>query len=291
MFDFRYHVVSLAAVFLALVIGILVGAGISQRGGLRDVERDRLNNKIARLEDNLDAASAHNAVQDAAGDLAGGGWKALVARRLEGKRVAVVFVGPVDGDARTSVEDTVREAGGRVTRLRAVGVPIATQDVEEALRSRRALRGYVGPDQLGSLGHDLGTELVDGGETPLWDALSDILVEESGPDSGGPVDAVVISRTALPQQGETGRFVKGLYAGLMGAADETVGVETSTADISAVKAFRRAGISSVDDVDLPVGRVALAVLLAGGRPGQYGVKETRDRALPPIDPVAPTAGQ
>ena len=32
MFDLRYHVASLAAVFLALIIGILVGVGISDRG-------------------------------------------------------------------------------------------------------------------------------------------------------------------------------------------------------------------------------------------------------------------
>ena len=32
MFDLRYHVASLAAVFLALVIGILLGVGISGRG-------------------------------------------------------------------------------------------------------------------------------------------------------------------------------------------------------------------------------------------------------------------
>ena len=32
MFDLRYHVASLAAVFVALIIGILVGVGISDRG-------------------------------------------------------------------------------------------------------------------------------------------------------------------------------------------------------------------------------------------------------------------
>ena len=49
MFDLRYHVASLAAVFLALVIGILVGVGISGRGFIDDAERDRLNGEIAEL--------------------------------------------------------------------------------------------------------------------------------------------------------------------------------------------------------------------------------------------------
>ena len=36
MFDLRYHVASLAAVFIALVIGILVGVGIADRGVRED---------------------------------------------------------------------------------------------------------------------------------------------------------------------------------------------------------------------------------------------------------------
>ena len=49
MFDLRYHVASLAAVFLALVIGILVGVAISGRSLIRDSERAVLQNDIAEL--------------------------------------------------------------------------------------------------------------------------------------------------------------------------------------------------------------------------------------------------
>jgi hypothetical protein len=268
---------------------MLVGAGISERGGLGDLERTRLNDRIARLQADLDAASARKEEQVAADQLAERGWKALVAYRLTGKRVAVLFVGSVDEGVRTSVDDTVTQAGGTIARLSAVTVPIATQDVEGALRARPALQGYVGVDRLQDLGRDLGRELVDGGETPLWDALSGSLVEETSGTSADPVDGIVVCRTAIPQAGETGRFVNGLYAGLVGAARPAVGVERSAADISAVKAYRRAGLSSVDDVDLPAGRVALAILLAGGPEGHYGIKETSRRMLPPIEPVPPTA--
>ena len=39
MFDFRYHVASLAAVFLALVVGILVGVAVSSNDTLSNSER------------------------------------------------------------------------------------------------------------------------------------------------------------------------------------------------------------------------------------------------------------
>ena len=56
MFDLRYHVASLAAVFLALVIGILVGVGISSGGFVSKGERSLLNSKIDELQRSLDAA-------------------------------------------------------------------------------------------------------------------------------------------------------------------------------------------------------------------------------------------
>ena len=57
MFDLRYHVASLAAVFLALIIGILVGVGISGKGFVSDSERSLLNERIADLNHRLDSAT------------------------------------------------------------------------------------------------------------------------------------------------------------------------------------------------------------------------------------------
>ena len=57
MFDFRYHVASLAAVFVALVIGILVGVGLSGRGFVDDAERSNLERQIQDLRDERDSAT------------------------------------------------------------------------------------------------------------------------------------------------------------------------------------------------------------------------------------------
>ena len=57
MFDLRYHVASLAAVFLALIIGIVVGVGISGKGFVSDSERSLFNERIADLKSQLDSAT------------------------------------------------------------------------------------------------------------------------------------------------------------------------------------------------------------------------------------------
>ena len=50
MFDLRYHVASLTAVFIALIIGILVGVGISSGGFVKKSERRILNDQIEKVQ-------------------------------------------------------------------------------------------------------------------------------------------------------------------------------------------------------------------------------------------------
>src|SRR5215207_3334847 len=57
MFDLRYHVASLAAVFLALIIGILVGVGISDRGLVDKGKSKLLEDQVASLQRRLDATA------------------------------------------------------------------------------------------------------------------------------------------------------------------------------------------------------------------------------------------
>ena len=285
MFDFRYHVASLAAVFIALVVGMVVGAGIAGRGLLDETERVRLNDEIERLRSDVERERLRERELLAAGELAEAAHDALLTERLADQRVAVVFVGSVDRTVRGAVERTIGLAGGRIVRLGALRTPLAAPSVESELRRVPALHGYLDPLRAEDLGRDLGRELVEGGDMPLLEALDDPLVEERGPAGTDAADAVVVCRTALPQVGDTAEFLTGLYAGLSGAEVPAVGVETSTAVTSAVDVYRRSGLSSVDSIDLPAGRVSLAVLLAGGPAGHYGIKDTATATVPPIEPV------
>src|SRR5204862_4627972 len=103
-----------------------------------------------------------------------------------------------------------------------------------------------------------------------------------------PADGVVLTRSVKPQQGLTARFLDGFYSGIAGAGQPAVGVEPSKQVPSPVPAFERAALSTVDAVDTEPGKLALALLLAGGSPGHYGVGTTAtDGLLPPVEPATP----
>jgi Copper transport outer membrane protein, MctB len=292
MFDLRYHVASLAAVFLALVIGILVGVGISSGGFVSKGERSLLNRKIDELQRSLDVARARTGdlsrAHRAAATYVEESYPMLMADRLATRRVALVFVGPVDAAVRDLVERTLVDGGaGATLRMRALRVPVDTDALGGLFDGRPALARYGRPDAARELGRRLAQELVRGGRAPVWRLLSPQLVAERSGNEGLPADAVVVARSVTPQQGPTSRLLRGFYEGLAASGVPAVGVETSQAAKTAVDAFDKAGLSSVDFVDTEVGRLALALLLAGGRPGSYGLKQTAtDGILPPIEAVA-----
>src|SRR5919198_1473320 len=270
MFDLRYHVASLAAVFLALVIGILVGVGISDRGLVDRAQRGLLEQRIAQLQNDLSDArkKADNlsAQQHATQAFVTDTYPELMANRLRGKRIALVFLGPADG------------------RVRALKLPLDVAQIDNTLAGDPGLKRYVGDARLPALGKRLAEELAAGGKAPLWTTLAEQIVAERAGSEKRPADGVVVVRTAGKQYEGTAAFLAGFYSGLIAAPVPVVGVETTDATQSSVRAFQRNGISSVDNVDEPIGRFALALLLSGAQAGHYGVKvSATDGVLPPLE--------
>ena len=294
MFDLRYHVASLAAVFIALIIGILVGVGISGSGFVESRERELLNRQIEDLRADRDRKQEQiddlKDAQRSAQAFVERTYPAVMTNRLRGRRIAVLFVGGVDPRTVGGIDQALADAGAdTAVRMRALQVPINVDAVDAVLSQQPAFLPYVGDDKLDELGDALGGEFVRGGETPLWRSLATQLVAEQEGTSTRPADGVVVVRSAGPQSGETARFVNGLYAGLASAGIPAVGVETIPAQPSAIGVFRRAGLASVDDVDTAPGRLALVLLLAGAPRGHYGLKTTAtDGVLPPMEPALVT---
>jgi hypothetical protein len=295
MFDFRYHVASLAAVFFALVIGILVGVALASHG-LGNTERKRLEEDLRRAENQADVlrTQVETLESGSAADRAfvKGTYKSVMASRLKGKKIAVLFIGSSESVRRSAIETALADAGaGSPLRIRFVKVPIDPTLLAKRLANKPLLANYAGPDQLQNLGHDLGQEFVAGADTPLWTALQNVLVEEKIGQEKPPADGVVIVRSVAPQTGATALFLKGLYSGLADVGVPAVGVERTKEGVSAIKAFQRAGFSTVDDIETPIGKLALVALLADPLlTGSYGTKKTAQTLLPPVAPLPATAG-
>ena len=292
MFDLRYHVASLAAVFLALIIGILVGVGIASQTSVSESDRQLLEKRISDLQAEVEStrvqADLRRRQQEAGRSYIEESYPVVMNGRLRGVPIALLFIGRVVPEIRDAVVQTLDDANGPpLARMRALELPVDAQAVRAAL-----------PQELKTLtleevGKRLGRELVAGGETPLWDALSSVIAEETAGPNGPEVEAVVVFDGRSLGERPSAPFLEGMYEGITGAGVPVVGVERTGERPSRINGYGRLGLSStVDSIDSEMGRVALAVLLAGGEEGHYGLKPTAGAVVPPIEPLplAPLPG-
>ena len=285
MLDLRYHVASLSAVFLALVVGILVGVGISGRGFVDKSERRNFENRIAALQTRADQLTAEKALLAQQGQAAESfvqdTYPVLMRNRLAGKRIAVIVVGPSGGATGSAVSQALADAGGSTALYRAVKQPVTLAPLRNALKGTKGFR--VLPD----IAHELGQEWVTGGVTPVADKVSPLLVEEQRGSNGRPVDGVVVIERVATTDAPTMRFLSGLLNGLREGGVPLVGAEEVGTLPSLVPSWQAVqGMSTVDDVDTPSGKLALALLLGGAPSGSFGLKPTADAPLPRIEPAA-----
>lgn len=299
MFDLRYHVVSLAAVFISIAVGIVIGVAIASGGGVEETTKAVLEGDKRRLEDQLQEAQQRIALseerQRAVNDLVEGAYPALMDGRLANETVGLVFLGPIDPAVRSAVERTLTDTGaGTPARVTALELPADPAALQQLIESDPTLAAFGAEGGIEGLGRGLGREFVDGGDTPVWDAVDELIVEESVGSAFVPLDGVVVVRSWAPPKGEsspdeqqaaeaTEQLLDGLLGGLEDESVPVVGVERVGAEPSSVSYFRDRGVSVVNDVDAVAGRVALAMLLAGGRPGAYGVGDDVDGVAPPIE--------
>lgn len=113
MIDFRYHLVSIVAVFLALAVGIVVGAGALQNPTLKAL------NKTSRAQEQQveSLLAAERRLQHQIGSdqaFAQADSQLLLGHLLDGQRVVVVCAPGADGQTISGVTTALRQAGAQV---------------------------------------------------------------------------------------------------------------------------------------------------------------------------------
>jgi hypothetical protein len=301
---FRYHVVSLAAVILAVALGVLLGAtqlsgavGDDLRGQVRSLTKDnadlqgrvRTQQALTRSDDAVTTALAPK----------------LVAGALRGQKVVVVATAQATDATTEGVTKTLESAGAKVT-----GRIQLTDDYADPRRAADA-RSYVTgggqpagfqlpeSDDAGVLSGALLAYglLGDADKDPSAATTNEVLagfaslrmlrvdspsaapadlavVVGGGPVTGADPAARLGTLTALTSALDSagkGVVVVGPAAGLVGAVRKDSGLTSA--------------VSTVDDADRPVGQVAAVFALAqqaAGRSGQYGTGAGVDGPFPPL---------
>jgi hypothetical protein len=308
--DFRYHLVSLVAVFLALTVGIVIGTTQLDRvvlGNLRG-EVDSLGADKRVLQRQVTGLRQQVGDADSA---TGSLTPRVVAHALDHARVVLVATPQAAGTLTDAVQKVLEQAGAQVTgRVRLTddyADPQRSADLKSYVTGGGQPAGFQLPetDDAGVLGAALlSYVLVRGGAGgPGADpaAVSQVLsgfaslqmLRTEGPQPTPGDYAVLV--TAEPVRGSSApdriqtlgqlasaldRRGKGaLVAGTPAAAgaDGLVGAVRTDAGLAG-------SISTVDDANTAAGRIATVFALVqqgAGRSGQYGTADSAEAPIPP----------
>jgi hypothetical protein len=278
----RYHATSLIAVFLALAIGILIGA---EFGGdtLTSTRKNLEHSLTGNLQDARDRADQLSGELGRADEFGERVFPVLVRDQLQGRRIGVVALGGLPGDVSGAIEEALGPTGARLVGVGVVREPVDLQALAGDLAKTRFADIARNPDTQTAFGIGIGRQLVLGG-TLVERVRGHLFSRASG--NFGALDGVIVVREEPQDMGPVqraaaGRLESGLASGITATRSAAVGVESSTAEPSSISFFQGNDLSSVDDIDLVAGRLATVFALLGAE-GSFGVKGSADRLLPAL---------
>jgi hypothetical protein len=325
--DFRYHVVSIVAVFLALAIGIVLGST-----ELQGTTIDVLRNTSQQIKNQYDATHAKNAQlnQQLSADqaVAQAGEARLLHGLLDGKRVVLVNAPGAPGSVVSGVTSALRQAGATVTGqvnlqpklldasqnnqqfltqlVQQLATPGAVPSSGTGLQQASKLLGSAiltkNTDPNGSTsGSTSGGSPVTSARTILERYAQAGLLSISGRPSVPATLAVVITPSSAPAGGDSDPANQGLITlaqqlDMAGLGTVMAGAASASGSGSAIDALRGSAaaghISTVDYADTVTGQIvtvwALADALAGRKAASYG-PQSGDNAAAPSPAPTPSA--
>jgi hypothetical protein len=324
--DFRYHLVSIIAVFLALAIGIVLGSTELQ-GNTIDVLRTSSN----LLKNELDQSNAerNTATQENNNNITflGTAEPRLLANELPGDRIVLVTEPGASSVVISGVKQAATDAGATVTGTVAIqpkfndlsgtnqaslsqinsdmsstdGTPLATPSNEQTLNQQQAAQ-LIGTAILATstAGETTGISTADA--TTLLGAYAQagyITITPAVTDRA--TLAVIVTPDTAPSDGQNDPGTQVLLAIAQELAGEsaatvvvgsTAGSSPAGSPIAALRASSVASlVSTVDNADAIIGQVstiwALAQQLRGEKPNSYGISGAS--AVSPVPLPVPSA--
>lgn len=288
--DLRYHVVSIVSIFLALGLGMIIGANLGNSANAqleKQLERLEITYDKIREDQKLLQASleAKNNEIDVANQFQKAILPNLIVNRLLGKRIAVIRTNnSVDFKYAKKMVSVLRQAGAEVTSVTTIVKPINLSDQQFRTELLDAFDLHSTDDKtlLAALSSKIIQIILRGeGSSQLLYLQNKDLVQLWGDYNRGTVDTLVFLGGAMNPENN---FQREIDVPLLDAVRKTgvmiVGVEPSFVSESYMRTYQAKCQGTVDNVETSPGEATLVYLLASGKKGFYGIKDTARALIP-----------
>lgn len=287
MFDIRYHITSLIAVFLALAMGILLGTIIVDKGLLvkqKEALVERLEKEFNQIKKENSTLGSQLTQSERFEQTV---FSSVSKDQLTGKRLLLMATSNIPEDIREDIRNSLSQAGAESATviITSPDFKIRNSDVRKKLTalvqegettkiSKKQLKSEVLkklaqdvsiPSDRAFLKELLNLGLIRLENEPILPAQGVMFY------AGSKEKASNLSEVQLPLIDE---FIK---SGVL-----VVGVEPEDDGVSQMRLYQGIGIPTIDNIDTIEGRISLIYVFRGGV-GNFGSKEKADTLLPSLD--------
>jgi hypothetical protein len=288
--DFRYHVASLVAVFIALGLGVILGLNIGK------IASRQLSQQLERLEQTYQKIREDQKVMETnlqartnelnvANEFQRAIMPKLTANKLLGRRIAIVRTNEtVDFKQAQQLVEFLRQAGAEVTSITTVTHKWNLEDPKSQSDLLDILT--ISDKDFRKISNNAATQLaqmiVQGkNSNSLYNLQSKELLQLWGNYNRGYIDTVILFGGSKVRENDRQQLLDSyLLDAFRKAGVRLYGVEPATVSFSYMRLYQSKCYGTIDNIDTPAGTCSLVYLLASGRRGFYGVKETARSLFP-----------
>jgi hypothetical protein len=299
VFDFRYHALSLAAVLLALAVGVVIGVAIGDSNLVSSAKSGIVHDLSSEVSGAQHQAEQLRSQLSSEETFANDLYPIAVHGLLSGRNVGLVFLGPPSNGVNGYVREAVTQAGGDLATVIAVREPLDLAGIARLAEGTRFAGLAPTPAEVeaaeaaqageGTASTGTATAGTTGGEGPPRSAASGELLEDFATiigkqvvSGGAQVDRELISRVR-PR-------LLSAFDGQLGRLDALVVMRGDPSKLTPEQAkassqFETGLLDGVGKVGIPV----VGVELSGTEPSQIPWYQGKDLAS--VDDLDMTAGQ
>ncbi len=327
MIDFRYHLVSIVAVFLALAIGIVLGSTELQGPAynLLDKTTSKLQNELGQVSSQRDTAQQ----QATEGEMYAQAVEPTVLRGLLTKQRLLIVTEPgAQSSVVSGISTAALAAGASITGqinlatkffdtsgttqdslnvtttdvAQAAGLTLDSSATYQQQAAQVIAAEILAKADAGSAGKPPAADQGTNAATMLQAYAASQFLSTTGQPGNSATLVVVVTPQNPPADGSTDQIDQVLIPlvtelAAKSSATVVVGSSAGSGAGSPIAVLRSNNVSSqvstVDDADLVAGQTvamqALAVGLAGGKAGSYGFTANGATAIAPSPAPSPSA--
>lgn len=286
--NLRYHIASLAAVFLALGIGILIGSAILGDKPIID-ETNRMISDIRSKLSNLEKKNEESKTVISSYEESNGRHiefekkilPILAKQKLNGTNIAVINT-TGDEEQQKQVINSLTLAGAKIESSIIIENNLSLNELDNRDEVLQFFN-ITDNDEM-KIRSSIITQLTNGIFDPKGNEIITFLrdrelIHPSG-RFGIPIKAVVIIGGNTEDKSDYFDSIdKPIIKTLLKNKVQVFGVESTNIPYSYMKNYEKMGLSTIDNIDTVPGQIALIYAISGKK-GNYGIKSTADNFLP-----------